>query len=95
MHFFVVFPTVAEMTALPGAFAVTFPFVVTVATVFLLLFQVTFFVVPVTFSVALWPSRSDRDVLFSLIAACVSEENAQVKHSMSAKNSNADLHFFM
>ena len=40
-----------EITAVPGFWAVTFPFLVTVAIVFLLLDHFTFFFVPFTFKV--------------------------------------------
>ena len=49
LHLYFFFPILAVITAVPGFWAVTFPFLVTVAIVFLLLDHFTFFFVPFTF----------------------------------------------
>ena len=59
-------PTLAVMVVLPVFFAVTTPFFETVATFFLLLFQVTFFFVFFTFSFNLLPTFNVALVLLSL-----------------------------
>ena len=51
LHLYFFFPILAVITAVPGFWAVTFPFLVTVAIVFLLLDHFTFFFVPFTFKV--------------------------------------------
>jgi hypothetical protein len=89
VHFLVVEPAVALITARPADLPVTFPFDVTVATDFLLLFQEIFFFVPVSFKVALLPSVRESVVRLSLTFAWALPGRMQTKQSTSAAASSA------
>ena len=74
LHFNFFEPTFAVMVAVPFFFAVIFPFF-TVATAFLLVFHVTFFLVPFTFRVTVCPLISVTFVFDSFGAAIAAAEN--------------------
>lgn len=66
------------MVAVPGALAVTFPVLLTVATAFLLLVQVTFLFVPETFKIFVFPVSKVKDLVLNCMAAAKAFSSFQI-----------------
>ena len=86
LHLYVFLPTLALIYAVPFFFAVTTPFLLTVATDFFVEDHFTFFFVPFTFKRYFLPWAKVSFVLFSLIFAALTDVVSTARHITTSKN---------